>query len=190
VKSLSPDQKPRTIALDARPIGVRIVDTTRAGFVARRARETEEAAFARGRGEGHKAAIAGAAGALLRASESIGEAQKQAASDIARDATRLAVEIARTLLRTEIDAGRYDIERIVRETLQASGAGRGACIVHLNPVDIARLEGVVFRTGTRLEPDPEVPPGDVHVTTQRGLLVRDVEQALASIAERIEGDLA
>jgi len=52
------------------------------------------------------------------------------------------------------------------------------------------IEGVVFRVGTRLEPDPEVPPGDVHVTTQRGLLVRDVEQALASIAERIEGDQA
>jgi flagellar biosynthesis/type III secretory pathway protein FliH len=190
VKSLSPEQKPRTIALDAHPTGVRIVDATRAGFIARRAREAEESAFARGRAEGQKAALAGAAGALLRASEIVGEAQKQAAADIARDATRLGIEIARTLLRTEIDAGRYDIERIVRETLQASGAGRGSCVVHLNPVDVGRLEGVIFRVGTRLEPDPEVPPGDVHVTTQRGLLVRDVEQALASIAERIEGDQA
>jgi flagellar biosynthesis/type III secretory pathway protein FliH len=190
VKSLSPDPKTRPVVLDARPVGVRIVDTTRAGFLARRARETEEAAFARGRAEGQQSAQAGAAGALLRASESLHAAQEQANADLARDATRLALEIARTLLRTEIDAGRYDIERIVRETLQASGAGRGSCVVHLNPVDVARLEGVVFRVGTRLEADPEVPPGDVHVTTQRGLLVRDVEQALASIAERLEGDLA
>jgi flagellar biosynthesis/type III secretory pathway protein FliH len=187
---LSPEPKLRPLALDARPTGVRIVDATRAGFLARRAREAEENAFARGRAEGHQAALAAAAGALLRASDSLQEAQKQGAADVARDATRLAIEIARTLLRCEIDAGRYDIERIVRETLQASGAGRGACVVHLNPVDVARLEGVVFRVGTRLEADPEVPPGDVHVTTQRGLLVRDVEQALAAIAERLEGDLA
>ncbi len=187
---MSADPKLSPIALGARPAGVRVVEGTRSALIARRAREVEEAAFARGRAQGQQAALAGAAGALLRASETLEASRQQAAADIARDAARLGIEIARTLLRCEIDAGRYDIERIVRETLHASGAGRGACIVHLNPIDIARLEGVVFRVGTKLEPDPEVPPGDVHITTQRGLLVRDVEQALASIAERIEGDLA
>jgi flagellar biosynthesis/type III secretory pathway protein FliH len=189
VKSLSPDPKLSPIVLDARPAGVRVVEGTRTALIARRAHEVEEAAFARGRAQGRESALAGAAGALLRASESLESARQQGAADIARDAARLGIEIARTLLRCEIDAGRYDIERIVRETLHASGAGRGACVVHLNPVDVARLEGVVFRVGTKLEADPEVPPGDVHITTARGLLVRDVEQALASIAERIEGDL-
>jgi flagellar biosynthesis/type III secretory pathway protein FliH len=190
VKSLSADPKLSPISLDARPTGVRVVDGSRTALLARRAREAEEAAFARGRAQGTQAALAGAAGALLRASEKLESSRQESAADVARDAARLGIEIARTLLRCEIDAGRYDIERIVRETLHASGVGRGACTVHLNPVDVARLEGVVFRVGTRLEADPEVPPGDVHVTTQRGILVRDVEQALASIAERIEGELA
>ena len=81
------------------------------------------------------------------------------------------------------------MERIVRETLQAAGVGRGTCVVHLNPSDAARLADVVFRAGTTLESDPEVAPGDVHVTTPRGLLVRDVEAAVASIGERLRGDL-
>lgn len=178
------------VTLDVRPASVRAIEGTRTSLLARRAREAEENAFARGRAAGEQAALAGAAGALQRASHALEAASQQGAADVARDAARLGIEIARTLLRCEIDAGRYDVERIVRETLQASGAGRGACVVHLNPLDVTRLEGVVFRVGTRLEADPEVPPGDVHVTTQRGLLVRDVEQALASIAERIEGDLA
>lgn len=190
MKSLSPDPKVRPLTLDARPTAVRVVEGSRAALLARHARETEENAFARGRNEGQQSALSGAAGALLRAAEKLHEAQQQMSADLARDATKLGIEIARTLLRSEIDAGRYDIERIVRETLQASGAGRGACVVHLNPSDITRLDGVVFRVGTQLEADPEVPPGDVHVTTQRGLLVRDVEQALSSIAERLEGDLA
>lgn len=178
------------VTLPERPSAVRVVDGTRQEFLQRRTTRLLEREFARGRADGERAALTKAAGALTRASEALETSARESAASVARDATRLGVEIARVLLRHEIDAGRYDIERIVRETLQASGIGRGACVLHLHPSDVARLQGVVFRTGTALEADPEVPPGDVHVTTQRGLLVRDVEQAVASIAERLEGDAA
>jgi flagellar biosynthesis/type III secretory pathway protein FliH len=196
VKSLSRDAGTNPIGpvirvgVPARPASVRVFAGSRADLVERRRRDVSEREFARGRAEGERAALLGAAGMLNRATEAVARSSEAQCAELARDATRLAVEIARTLLRQEIDAGRYDLERIVRETLQASGIGRGACVLHLNPADVARLEGVAFRAGTTIEADPEVPVGDVHVTTHRGLFVRDVEQALASIAERLEGDAA
>ena len=178
------------VSITARPKSVRVFEGSTPELIERRKQEAFAREFARGLAEGERAAIASAAGALTRAADELGRLAEARNEELARDATRLAVEIARTLLRAEIDAGRYDIERIVRETLQASGSGRGACALHVNPKDAERLFGVVFRAGTTIEADPEIPPGNVHVTTQRGLLVRDVDQALASIAERLEGDTA
>lgn len=178
------------VALTARPRTVTVFEGTREELVAGRRAAALQREYARGQADGERTATARAAGALTKAAERLAQSAELQAAEIARDSVRLAVEIARTLLRHEIDAGRYDIERIVRETLQASGVGRGVCVLHLNPADVSRLEGTVFRTGTTLESDPEVPAGDVHVTTQRGLLVRDLEQALGSIAERLEGEVA
>jgi len=176
------------VLVPTRPKVVRVFEGDPAQLIERRRRDELDRAFGLGRAEGERAALAGAASTLTLATEKLARAAEAQAAELARDATRLAVEIARTLLRGEIDAGRYDIERIVRETLAAASIGRGACVVHVNPSDAKRLADVVFRAATTIEADPEVVAGDVHVTTQRGLLVRDVEQALASIAERLEGD--
>jgi flagellar biosynthesis/type III secretory pathway protein FliH len=97
-------------------------------------------------------------------------------------AAELALEIARTLLRTELARGNYDLERLVRETLGEASVGRSPCVVHLHPADHARLADLRFRSGTRLEPDEGVSRGDVHVETPPGLLVRDVDGALDAIA--------
>ena len=77
----------------------------------------------------------------------------------------------------------------IRETLQASAVGRQSCVVHLNPVDRDRLAEVHFRSGTVLESDPDVPPGDVHVSTQHGLLVRDLDDTLRAVSERLQEEL-
>jgi len=172
-----------------RPSSVGIFAGTKAELIEQRRVAVLEREYARGLADGLHQAHETAAGAVSKAVEELAHLAEERINDLTRDASRLAVEIARTLLRREIDAGRYDIERIVRETLLASGTGRGACALHLNPADVERLKGVVFRAGTVLESDPDIPVGDVHVTTPRGLLVRDVEQALAAIAERFEGDV-
>jgi flagellar biosynthesis/type III secretory pathway protein FliH len=113
----------------------------------------------------------------------------EAVEKLAYTSVELALEITRCLLRAEIPAGRYDLEAIVRESLSLSGAERGRCVVHLNPVDAEAIADVPLRSGTELEPDPNVPRGSVHVTTPQGLLVRDLEEAVKSIGERILGDL-
>ncbi len=172
------------VRLSAAPVAIRVVD---ASEVRSRA-EAEARGHARGLAEGEARALAGAARRLDEAAEDLRRARE--ASDVAviEDTTRLALAIAREVVRAEIDAGRYDLERIVREALAASGAGRAACVVHLNPVDVERLSGVAFRAATRLESDPEVAAGDVHISTQRGTLVRDVDAALANLAERFQED--
>jgi flagellar biosynthesis/type III secretory pathway protein FliH len=130
-----------------------------------------------------------ACAAMDEAAARVDAARNTAEEEVAGFAVKLGIAIAEHLLHVELDAGRYDLEQIVRSTLAASDVGRGACVVHLAPEDVEQLAGVSFRSLTVLEPDPNMKPGDVHITTPQGLLVRDLESTLASIAERILGDL-
>jgi hypothetical protein len=94
-----------------------------------------------------------------------------------------------SLTRSEIRAGRHDIERIVREALAASGVGRGEALVHVHPSDAARLAEVPFRANTRIEADPALRAGDVHVTCAQGVLVREIDEALGGLRERLRQEL-
>lgn len=170
------------VQVDSAPIALRVVD---AAEVRARA-EAEARGYARGLAEGESRSLPRLLQRIDAAVEELREARELSDRAVVEDTTRLALAIAREIVRTEVDAGRYDIERIVRESLAASGAGRAACVVHLNPADVERLAGVAFRAATRLESDPEVPTGDVHVSTSRGTLVRDVDAALANLAERFQ----
>lgn len=147
------------------------------------------AEFERGVQEGRRKAADDAAGALNRAAEKLEEACARLVPGLASSAVDLAVEIARSIVRAEVVQNHHDIEKIVRETLAASGVGRGACVVHVNPSDAERLKPIAFRSGTKIEADPEVPAGDVHVTTPHGVLVRDQDEVLAAIRTRIHGEM-
>ncbi len=166
---------------DARVTGARCLasgaETVRAAL---RARELDLV-----REQGLRAAREELGAALDRAVERLAAFEDEARASLARTAVELALEIARLLLRTEIGRGNHDLERIVRDALSEAAVGRGPCVVHLNPADHARLSGVRFRSGTRLAPDEGVSPGDVHVETPLGLLVRDLDGALESIERRL-----
>ncbi len=103
-------------------------------------------------------------------------------------AVELARDIVRALLRVEIPNGRYDLEGIVRDALRSGSGDRSRCLVHLNPDDVALLEGVAFRSGTEVLADPDVPRGDVHLETRAGLLVREIDGGLEMIVERLLED--
>lgn len=171
------------------PTGVRVVEGTADAYVARVQRSTLDDAYARGLADGERRAFERGAGALTAAAERLDQAREKAQPELAQAAIDLAIEIARAVVRCEIEAGHHGIERIVRETLATSGVGRGACVVHVHPADAERLKPIPFRTGTVIEADPEVAPGDVHVTTPHGVLVRDVEDVLASVRERLHAEL-
>lgn len=116
--------------------------------------------------------------------------RESSTDEMARDAVDLAVEIARQLVQCQVNAADYDLERMVRGALDAADVGRAECCVHVAPADFEKLEDVVFRTGTKIEVDSEMSPGDVHVVTSRGLLVRELEPTLDAIREQLLEDLS
>lgn len=177
---MSPEHLRLRLPLAARVRGVRLLARGAAAV------QGELAA----RAAGQRAALEAATARLEAAAERVERQAEAARAQLARAGTELGLEIARTLLRAEVARGHYDLEKLVRETLAQSGVGRGACVVHLNPADHARLADVRFRSGTRLEPDPGVAQGDVHVETALGVLVRDLDAALEAIAERLREEHA
>lgn len=175
--------------LDRAPGGARVAAGGREEALARLVARAEARALERGRREGEARALEGAAAALEGAAARLDEAREAAREGLAHTAIDLALDIVRALLRVELPAGRYDLEGMVREALAFSGVDRGRCTVHLNPADHAALDGARFRTGTVLEADSSVGRGSVHVTTPQGVLVRDVDEALRSISERLHGEV-
>lgn len=173
------------VTLARAPKSVRIAPGGTDAFVA----DCLRAEYERGLEEGRQRAHAEAASVLAKASEKLQHACERLMPDLASSAVDLAVEIARAIVRAEVAQGHHDIESIVRETLAASGVGRGACVVHVHPLDAERLKHVPFRSGTRIEPDTGVPAGDVHVTTPHGVLLRDQSEILEAIRGRIRGEL-
>ncbi|MCP3914809.1 MAG: hypothetical protein GY711_04515 [bacterium] len=149
-----------------------------------------ESAYQRGRTDAVREAELGAARALADQAAELEAARERATQEISRDAVLLAVEIAGQLLKVRIAEGEYDLERIVRSALDDSGVGRSSCTVHLHPDDFARVQEVDFRSGTLLESDSEMKRGEVHVSTPRGLLVRDLGAALETVREQLLEDLA
>ncbi len=161
-----------------------------ARLLAHGALATHELLLARARAEGERQGLLAAGACLDAAVVRLAIVEEESRAALARTAAELALEIARTLLRTELARGNYDLERMVRETLGEASVGRSACVVHLHPADHARLADVRFRSGTRLEPDEGVARGDVHVETTLGLLVRDMDGALEAIGKRLQEELA
>lgn len=178
-------EQARRIAPGAQPCAARLIEGTLEDGLSAHVATREARAREAGRRAGLAEARQGAVGALCAAAERLDRAREAALDDLVHQSIDLALEMARTLLRCELPAGRYDLESMVRESLSFSGVERGRCVVHLHPEDAARLEGVAFRSGTELEADPGIARGSVHVTTPQGLLVRDLDEALRAIGERL-----
>lgn len=177
------------IQLHRQPAAVRIASDNADSFLRDRRERGIEEAYKRGLVDGAHQAEDSARGLLEQGAQQLEDARTELQQQAGVDAVKLAVEITRHLLRSELDTGHYDLEKIVREVLNEADVGRRSCIVHLNPADKEKIAHVAFRSGTEVEADPDVPCGSVHVETPQGLLVRDLDRAIEAIAKRILGDL-
>ena len=105
----------------------------------------------------------------------------------------LALEIARKVLMQEIDAGRYEIDPIVREALLHVPARQGV-VVHLHPDDwaaceIARdAEGAAGAGNVRFLADPGVRRAECLLEAPQGMVVSGVEAHLQDIGEALKED--
>lgn len=165
------------LQLHSAPVSVRITNAS-IEILSRRILDGRvESSFARGQEEGMTRVGQSAAVALGKAVERLDEIGRE----VERFSAQLAVEIARHIVRAELQTDCEALESIVRETLADSGVGRGRCAVHLNPDDLKALEGITFRQGTELVGDPSVQRGDVQVTTPQGLFVREIDGMLDNL---------
>jgi len=145
------------------------------------------AAEERGRAAGYAEAIAGSASTLEQAAEQYHVLRTELSEQAGSCAAKLATDIVRQLLRIEVPAGNYDLEKIVREVLVQGDAGYGHYVVRLNPADAERLADTPFRAGTKIEADEDVRLCDVRVETPQGVLVRELDACLRDIRERLLG---
>jgi len=165
--------------------GVRLVELDERNPTEVIAQRVHEQAHAEGIVQGMALALDREAGALGEAAARLDQRREELADELAHSAVELAITIARQLVQADVNRGEHDIEKIVRDTLGAASAGRGHCTIHVNPEDFETLREVKFRSGTSVQADIGVARGDVHVETSMGLMVREIEEALRSIGERL-----
>ncbi len=139
--------------------------------------------------EGERAALARARAALEMAAGSLGEIETAARAEAEANVVDLAVAIARKILATEIDAGRYDAAALVREALAKAPPGREV-VVQLAPADLERYESA-SREGPacanlRVVADAGVRPGECIVRTAEGTVESRIEDGLDRAAEALQ----
>ena len=147
------------------------------------------AAHARGRAEGQADALAGAAASLSEAAEALDTCRKECTAEVACVAVELGIGIARRLVRTELAADRHDIEAIVREVLAATTERRTTTTIHVSPSDAERLTSVSFRAATEIIADESIATGSVRLETPLGVLVRDIDECMRNLAERLSAEV-
>ena len=171
--------------LHAQPKAATLGEGECGDVLARLIEARERVAFEAGHRAGRAEALARAVVDLDQAALQFAAATESSNVALVSDSVELALAIAAEVVRAEVAARRHGIEAMVRETLHASGVGRGACTVHVSPEDAELLAQITFRSGTKIETDPDVKRACVQVETPQGLLVRDIEAALTSVAARL-----
>lgn len=181
----------RTLQLNLshRPSGAQAIAGTLASYEREQREQREASLRSAARAEGLAAAQSTSAQALETAANALDAAREGLADSLAETAAALAVQMLQELLRVELVAQNYDIVEIVRSTIREAGNSPGAMIIHVHPEDAAALAETPLRTGTQVQADPTIRRGDVHLQTPQGLLVRELDDCVASIRERIMAEV-
>jgi flagellar biosynthesis/type III secretory pathway protein FliH len=141
--------------------------------------------------EGEKKRIAQLVSTIDAAAIEIDELRKRSISENQKQIALLAVEIARKILVSEIEEGKYDITAIIEKALQASPSRDGAT-VRLSPADYAAIEEIVKSDGgnfdnVRFEQDSSILPAQCFVATSKGIVEYFIDDQLERISESLGG---
>ena len=152
-----------------------------------------EAAYQRGFGEGEAAARASAAARVDAAVERLAQTVKELSGwrarlrqQAERDLIKLAVAMARRILRREISVDPDVLVGIAKAALEKL-AGMEACRLRVNPAHAPALTNYFKNSGTRVEvvADPSLEPGAALFESARGSLDAGVESQLSEIERGI-----
>ncbi len=170
------------------PVGVRVAAADGAEYLERHWTGRVEEARRAGEEHGRIQALGELAQLIDSAVEACSATAERLGEDFSRRTGGLAVEIAAQVLRREIDAERYDLEGMVRQALAVAATGRAPAVIRVSPKDAERLTKVPFRSGTTVEADPAMIPGNVHVVCARGVVVREVDEILSHVRAALLGE--
>lgn len=103
---------------------------------------------------------------------------------------RLALDLARAVIRAEVSGGPEVALRSLREAL-ASMAEEAAVTVRLNPADLDCLKGQgLLPEGARFEPDPKIAPGGCVAESERERFDARVERQLERLEEALRQEMS
>jgi flagellar biosynthesis/type III secretory pathway protein FliH len=134
------------------------------------------------RKEGFQEATETAAHSLEKAAEMLAGCR----GELEASAVMLAVDIAQELLRVELANGNYDITKIVRDVLATHTGITGSTVLRVNPEDAEALSEMRFRSGTEVQGDPAIRRGDIHFETDQGLMVREMDECLNAVRDKLK----
>jgi len=107
------------------------------------------------------------------------------------DIARLAVEIARKILRWKIDQGDYDIQEIIEEALKRAPT-RQKLVVRVNPEDLTRCQRLQEENPNsqfaelEFTADWGIAPADCLIETPKGIVRSFVAEHMDRIGEALE----
>lgn len=119
------------------------------------------------------------------------EHRQEAVAGHRKEIARLAVEIARKILRHEISNGNYDIQAIVEEALKCAPT-RQNMVIRVHPEDLAQCQQIQrgHPDGPFAElafaADWSIGRGECVVETPKGIVKSFVEEHLERISERLQ----
>ncbi len=142
--------------------------------------------------EAEKSRISQLISAVEAAAIEVDDLRKSAIANNQKQIALLAVEIARKILVSEIEEGKYDTEAIIEKALQASPSRDGAT-VRLSPSDHATIEEVI-KSGNgnfenvRFEADSAIKPAQCFVETSKGVVEYFIDDQLNRIGQALSSN--
>lgn len=141
--------------------------------------------------EAEKKRIAQLISAIEDAVTEIDEIRKRAVAENQKQIALLAVEIARKIIVSEVEEGKYDIAAMIEKALQATPSRNGA-MVRLSPADYGTIEDIMKSGGSnfenvKFEADSSIEPAHCFVETSKGVVEYFIEDQLNSIAASLGG---
>jgi flagellar assembly protein FliH len=128
-----------------------------------------------------QAGLAASSRAMAKAAAELAELYEQAQARLEQQVMELAIDVARTVLMQEVQAGRYEIEAIVREAL-AQVPARQEVVVHLSPADLERCSLAESPApGVRFVADANLAAASCLVETREGVVESSVEASLDAV---------
>jgi flagellar assembly protein FliH len=141
---------------------------------------------ARSRLEAERSRLAETRTALAKAIEGLRVAESEVLAGAEAQVIELALAIAGKVLMQEIEAGRFQMEPVVREALRHVPSRRDV-VVHLNPQDAAAWQqGVaVSAGGLKVVADTALGRGDCLVETAEASVLATVSERLEAVAQTL-----